>query len=414
MAEFKFNTDLAPKQTNPTSIGDMVTMARGIQAYKQAEEVNPLLVRQQKSITEGSEQDLADKRMKGIISGQTSMINNPLVVQAETDPTKVDTNQLVKLVQENGVRQARDLGIPEDKAMALNQPYIDLAKNNPQALRSYFKERLLSGLDQHSRATLIGNVGVNTQPQGQVVAPPQGQPSGEPQAQPTTMNLQYPKREAGVNYASLPQEQTDLTTGTAYKNQIVGVLPTLTTTNRNLDEVIKKAGDIEKKMITAPASALGTAERKIRMAVNAEDYQLLRKDLANVVAANEKALGGQTDAGRKLQETASGDETYSPKVLIEIANRAKADTRNIQMQADAVQQFSRKFGEQNMNAFKQAWSANADSRIFQGMNIMDSNLSEQQKKEKLKELYRDLSQDELQQLRIKQQNLIKLRDTGSL
>jgi len=407
MADFKFNTDLAPKQTNPTSIGDMVNLARGIQAYKQAEEVNPLLARQQKAITESSEQELADKRMKGIISGQTSMINNPLVVMAETDPSKVDTNQLVRLVQENGIRQAKDLGIPEDKAMALNQPYIDLARNNPQALRGYFKERLLSGLDQHSRATLLGNVGVSTAPQPQVSAPAQNEPA-------PTMNLQYPKREAGVPYASLPNEPKDLEVGVAYKNQLVGVLPSLTKTNRNLDEVISKATDIEKKMITKPASALGTAERKIRMAVDAEDYQLLRKDLANVVAANEQALGGQTDAGRKLAETASGDETYSPKVLIDIANRAKADTRNIQMQADAVQNFAKKYGEQNINSFKQAWTANADSRIFQGMNIMDSNLSEEQKKAKLKELYKGLSNDELQVLRQKQNNLIKLRDTGSL
>lgn len=411
MADFRFNTDLSPKQTNPMSIGDVVNMARGIQAYKQAEEINPLQVRQQSAVTQGAEQELNTKRMQGIVNGQTSMINNPLIVQAETDPSSINTDDLVKLVHDNGMRQARDLGIPEDKAIALNQPYVDLAKNNPQALRGYFKERLMAGLDQGSRATAVGNVGVSTQPQRQPITP-QGASSVEPSA--PTMNLQYPKRQAGVPYASLPTEQKDLEVGTAYKNQIVGTLPSLTKTTRNLDEVIKKASDIEAKMYTEPASIFGAGERKVRMALNAEDYQSLRKDLANVVAANETALGGTTDAGRALQASASGDETYSPRVLIDIANRAKGDTRNIKMQADAIQKFASKFGEQNINSFKQVWTDNADSRIFQGMNIMESNMSKEKKAEALKELYRGASPDELQQLRIKQQNLLKLRDTGSL
>jgi hypothetical protein len=41
MADYQFNTDLTPKIQGPTMV-DMVNLARGVQAYQQAEEANPL------------------------------------------------------------------------------------------------------------------------------------------------------------------------------------------------------------------------------------------------------------------------------------------------------------------------------------------------------------------------------------
>ena len=36
MADYGFNTNLGPQAQQTTSLGDMVNMARGIQAYQQA------------------------------------------------------------------------------------------------------------------------------------------------------------------------------------------------------------------------------------------------------------------------------------------------------------------------------------------------------------------------------------------
>jgi beta-N-acetylglucosaminidase len=106
-------------------------------------------------------------------------------------------------------------------------------------------------------------------------------------------------------------------------------------------------------------------------------------------------------------------------VLINIAKQAKADTKNIEMQTKAIQKFTQKFGDNNISAFQERWGDNSDSRIFQGMNIMDSNLSNDQKRKALQKIYVDennqpLSTEEINKLRIKQQNLLKLQNSGSL
>lgn len=43
MPDYQFNTDLGPKLQQGTSLADMINTVRGIQAYQQAEQVNPLL-----------------------------------------------------------------------------------------------------------------------------------------------------------------------------------------------------------------------------------------------------------------------------------------------------------------------------------------------------------------------------------
>ena len=58
-----------------------------------------------------------------------------------------------------------------------------------------------------------------------------------------------------------------------------------------------------------------------------------------------------------------------------IANRTKADITNIDLQRKAGNAFFQKYGANNMGAFKRAWADNADSRVFQAMNIyQDENL----------------------------------------
>ena len=57
MADFSFS-DVASKIEPPKgmTIGEMVNMARGVQAYQQAGQINPLALRQQQAETEYAEQ----------------------------------------------------------------------------------------------------------------------------------------------------------------------------------------------------------------------------------------------------------------------------------------------------------------------------------------------------------------------
>ena len=147
MADFTpVASQLKPPQ--PMSLADMVNLAGGVQAYQQAQQINPLIV--QKSAAElqrlrqlmpeeyrraqaeagraeseetvststvkpritsataaassaesGAEKDrlnLMNQKLRHIASSQVAMINNPLIVKAEKNPSAANTEALKNLV----------------------------------------------------------------------------------------------------------------------------------------------------------------------------------------------------------------------------------------------------------------------------------------------------------------------------
>lgn len=143
-------------------LSDMMNLASTAQAYQQAQKLNPLQVQnaqqqvqQQQMATQKAQMGLAGDRMKAIVDSQVSMINNPLVVQAEQDPSSVDPRKLAELVQKNSEQTANALGIPVEQARSLTQPYIEMAMTNPSGLRNYYKEKHLQGLDAAARTSAM-------------------------------------------------------------------------------------------------------------------------------------------------------------------------------------------------------------------------------------------------------------------
>ena len=191
------------KPPQAMSLAEMVNLARGAQAYQQAEQANPLEL--QRSATElqrlqqlmpeevrraTAEADVAEKTVKPRITSSTaaastaesgaeearlklmllkqkkiadaniSMINHPLVIDAEKNPTAANVEALQNLIKRDGMNRARDLGIKPDEAMNLIQPSLDIAKTNPGALRGYFKQQHIQGLDDASRTGALSPSGV--------------------------------------------------------------------------------------------------------------------------------------------------------------------------------------------------------------------------------------------------------------
>jgi hypothetical protein len=215
--------------------------------------------------------------------------------------------------------------------------------------------------------------------------------------------------------------------GNTYLSNLMSRKANMSISNRNLDEVIKKAEEINKKYKFNLGSTLGDIESKIRGTTDASDLQELKKNLANVVSANEGAMGGQTDAGRRLaeQSVGAGEHVISPSVIIDIAKRAKGDNANINMQADAAQKFARRYGMQNYKTFQSIWGNEAESRIFQIQSMLESpefrslpkekqiaernsllGISAETKPEERKKILSDFQK--------RSQRLEKLRETGTL
>ena len=90
-----------------------------------------------------------------------------------------------------------------------------------------------------------------------------------------------------------------------------------------------------------------------------------------------------------------------------------ADLTDLDMRATAAEKYAQKFGVANMNAFKQLWAANSDSKLFEAMAIEKSNLSPEQKKKEFKALIGD-NPAVLKDLMQKKKNLEKLTATGEL
>jgi hypothetical protein len=204
------------------------------------------------------------------------------------------------------------------------------------------------------------------------------------------VRLPFPVRRADQPYTTMPTEEKDQAAGFDYRNNLVSAQTNLAQGRRNVDEVIQQAKKIGDELYFAKGGLAGQAEQKIRMAIGSEKYDMLAKDLANMAITNSKAMGavGGTVAGLDMAAVANGTIKVPPDVLVKIAGRVQADQRNLDMQASGAQQFSQRYGDNNMKAYQQAWNANArDTKIFEAMNILETEADPNKLQSKFKELF---------------------------
>jgi hypothetical protein len=416
---------------DPAQVTGLVNMGRVSQQFQKEQELLPYEIEAGKAQSattqtqsESTKFDLLKKKQGSIASGYVSMINDPLIVEAERNPSAVDSKKLADAMMKWGKQQGAELGIDSRTVSQLTQPYVDMALTRPDQLRNYLKQRHILGLDNALRTEAIGgvapNVGGNQQaPSGAPMNAPAGG-GNAPGSKAPTLQLPYPVRQAGQPYNQLPSEPKDLAEGQSYRDSLVKRQTNLPTSKRNIEEVIKKANELQKEEWGDGAGFLGMAGRNLSTFLGTEQgirYKELSKDLANAAIANIQAVGGSMDtvSGQQLTRMANGDETFPPKVLIEIARRTQADMTNLDMQASGAQKFAQKFGDNNMKAFQQQWSANAgDGKVFQVINISnDPNLNQDQKQKMVNKLLGE-DKKERDKFNIQYLNIKKLTDTGSL
>jgi len=250
------------------------------------------------------------------------------------------------------------------------------------------------------------------QPQPAAPAQPQGVTAGAM----TMPAMSYPFRPQGQPFAPLPGEKDDFEVGQKYRNGLIAAQPVMTKARRDLEEVVSMADKIEKAALFDSAGVMGAAERKVKSALGNVDYQKLSKDLANARIATIQAKGGSLDTvgGQELVRISNGDETYSPTVLKSVAQRAYGDVIATELEGRAAAAFAQRYGDANHNTFKQTWSKNADSRIFE---IMALPKLIQDKSERIKaanEILKNATPKEREEFFRKYQNILRLEQTGSL
>jgi hypothetical protein len=412
------------------SIQEMVDLGRTSTAFQREKALLPSAIQQGQAQAQTATMQADTATLDNALKHTTQVTQSIQGLLTKPDLTSDD---VVNSVKEN----AKRMNTPES---AVNQALSGVPVNgSPTELRSWLAMSLAKTLSAQTQLEKVypGGILPSQLPEGGYQPNKQGtQPSATaPAVAPTTapktgvqpqdmsqpvksefskpVPLSYQVRQAGQAYTALPQEETDRKVGTEFRNNLVSRLPNMATERRNIDETIEVAEKLEKS--SAPTSGiLGAAYRKVATWAGDPTYYELSKNLAQTTLSNMQALGLRTDADKNLSSAANGDYTYPPETLIKIAQRAKADMHNIEMQAAAAEKFSQKFGDNNMNAFKQMWSNNADTKIFQAMNIFNDPKLSAEEKAKARDKLLGTDPKQIKIFNEKYNNINKLVQTGTL
>lgn len=424
---FNIDPSISLKVQTPQqyTLPQMLDIARGAQDYRQRQQLNPIELQQQQL-------QLDNAKITNLNNHFTAIVQNTADLMADPDITVDKIVNRAKEVNKSYGGDDRSLqqyliGLPYGGDKKQLKAWLAMEQGKVLSAQSQLDKLYPAGILPGQ----IPNVEPENQPsatQPQMNAPQTG--ATQPQAGVTQdqMNkpvysqpekLPYPVRNPNTPYLPFPTEKADQDQGFKTRDSLVARQSNLTTDRRNLLEAKQVAKELEKEEWAQGAGVGGMVGRKISTFLGTEmgiKYKQLSKDLANVQISNTLAKGGSLDtvAGQQLTRMANGDETYPPKVLLNIISRAQADMTELDKKANAAQKFASRFGDNNMKKFQQEWQKNADSRIFELYNIFNDPDMSQSEKEKARDkiLPKDAKQRKLFQE--KWNNIQKLEETGSL
>ena len=427
MADFSVS-DVASRVNPPQqiSIGDMLNIARGAQAYKQANEINPLLIEEAKASL-SSAQTGAEKAkrslepeiarttaesQKSVMSAQQagvdlkqhySNVGRGLFGGFVTDPDFIngDKESMVKKIEGAKDYAKNVLGLPDD-VLSNADHIVEMAKKDPKQAYQYIKNGILQSGQNAAQTTMvtprletINGVPQQITPASGEVTPLQTQ---VPYQQPVTDvtgrtsiqqrggrgeylgNAPYPTATTGQpsEFTNIPSGETkeSLAVITGQRNAINAAARQVPIQQFNANQIIKLADVTDTGVGAETLRNLGGGYAALPWTSNnATNYD----KLGHYIAANSISLAQQaglsTDAGRSLQEQASGSTRFTKDSLKSVArtNRALASgvdllNRGIE---NSIQSTGNPFAARN---FQNQWSQTVDVnalRLYDGLKNND-------------------------------------------
>lgn len=422
-----------------SSLGSMLNIARGAQAYQQAQQLNPLAV-QAAQLEVQKQQGMLQPNIRqaeaqagtaelGLSQSQLSLAGGMLTGLEYSDAFKNGnipelTNQvktMESILKANNVPVEKTFGQLNDM----------LAKGDVNGVKSFVAnlrtglatsgEKFAAGLP--SLATVggqpatyapggaqqgaiapaqIGLPSTATQPVdnkgmgAQPVAPPQAV-QGQPLAQPVIPEAQAISQPIPPRFTSKPGNIVTDPSEIAYRDQGTKYIQSLATQQLDLSTQkrnVQEATQSINKLIGPEWQTYGIGG-KIKKEVSEKiagspEYAKVSKDIANLELSNMRNAGGNINSveGLKLQQRASGSETYPPEVLTGIVRRINSEYTNTELQAKAAQNYAKKFGESNLpTSFMEMWANNADSKVFELMNVIKDVKDPKKREEVLTDLF---------------------------
>lgn len=458
MADFGIRPDIALQAAGPkrTNISDLLGTATKAMEFSRLSELYPELIKKTTAEAAAAKTG-AEKAAVGfsldkaaqIANGQISMMYNPLIVEAAKG-NKVDLNALRELVVNNAKMQSENAGIDwETQGSKLTEPYLKMAMENPAKLQSFYKERMLTGMDQAARALqLTPEIVTQGLPQPGLFAPGegvvrslptidqtlQGDPSqqrGQPQAgvqsqrdvlaerltQPTGPGypLSFRPRPLEGSMRPVPEpEQAAINEGRKFREAAVEFSDQGPGVIDRVDRVLQTVSQIESSR-GFQAGKAGELEARLRQALGEQEYKLLQKELADLVIQTSQVTGSKTDAATALVSSSVGETNFPPGVLKNVVTKLRGDAYGAMMKAQGAQAFlNNGYGEANLRNYRDAWTKNADPRVFEAMAIFGSDRLSADEKKKAFEKIRPANLQALGPFEQKYLNIESLRQTGAL
>lgn len=411
------NTGTPPKYM---TIGEMMGLAQNAQAYKQAQQINPLALRQAQAETNVVEQtanprisqaesaantaatgaesagmSLQQKRATAIGNGYVGLINDPLILEAKKNPEGVDRVKLAERLSSWAKQQAKAAGVDETKSAELMKPYLEEAANNPGGMQDYLIKRHIAGMSGAEQSANVfpssqmistGSAAVPVSAGGPLAAVAPGQqlgPGVESQLSPGTQVYGPSGESTYLGPASQrPAGPVSAGVGPATAGLQANLGATL---GNDWSSTAQKAIDAPsriavfqniKKLI--PESFTGVlADRKQFVANLAQnigiDYNILQSASTDELAKNTKLLalvGGNTDAARALAEVANPNSKMTKEGLIGTVNQLMGLENFNLAKANFLQDATG-----NPSAYQNKllqWTNASDPRFFQEMSQQEA------------------------------------------
>jgi len=452
MADYQFNTDLTPK-IQGTNIADMVGLARGVQAYQQSEQANPLAIqRAQMEIEQAKKMNplavsKATEEVKQAETGtkkgqfelnaaQTSALYG-LAGGVRNDPRlKTGKKEDAIGVLHEAKQRASTFGIPEEVINGVFNPLFTLGEKNtaalPKALDSIIQTGLGSAGQQALQSGAVVEInGVKYQynpatgqatPLGANTPTPQPSPQPAPQPSARTTTQQPPSQANKLVEMDMPVSGAGIIQMNAQQDERYKEGNALKAETTKLAQAAAQSKQTTRKIKENIASAAGSAPgQALRSAgkylAGSEQLDELVKNLAQNQVEQASLMGNSaaTDAARGVLALANGSENITPQALAQIVQRADATSTALEKFNTGLGNFYKKTGAYNgpihARNFKDAWAQNYDPRIFMVQNINSSDMSPAEKQLQLQVILKGTSEQERKDL-AKKAEIIKRLEKG--
>ena len=227
--------------------------------------------------------------------------------------------------------------------------------------------------------------------------------------------MRFPVRPAGDIRPYAVGEETSMQEGKDYIAKASSFRSRAPANIDRVDRVLQTIDSIEQDR-TFKAGKPGELEARLRAFLGDADYQLLKKEIADLVIETNQIIGGKTDAASELVSRSTGNENYAPGVLKNIATKLRGDAYGAFLQAQGAERFLEKgYGEANLaRSYRSAWDANADPRVFEAMAIFASDRLSPEGKMKAFDKIKPTTAEALNNFEKKLRNIQSLAETGTL